>query len=141
MNQPMNELSALKLGLKTTLEAYYGAPVYVYDQPPKSINQYPSIVILALQPHDFPGMSDLVHSRIQLIVFAQVSENEEGWERLDDFMSRDGANSVQAAMATDVTWGSTVDTSWIEQVTNTGVRRDFGAPHISATFVYGYTRS
>ena len=146
-----NEWSLIKAGLKALLESHYvvHGGVTVFEQPPAAIHGFPALVLLFLSPVRFPSMGGggmgggvgMMQSTCSIVLFLQTSDYKDNWINLDEFMSRTGDKSIIEAMQSNPSWGEVVDTSWLEEITNTGIRRDFGGAYTSATFTYGFVKS
>ena len=128
-----NEISDAKDGLVTLLSTISG--LKVLDHPADSISEFPAAVVMfqsrdvsdTLAGNDFTG-------ELKVVLLVSSSNTKEAYDTLDSFMDPLGANSIEAAMSADVTWGGKVDDGRLVSVNNVGRRKLWGGSYIAADF-------
>ena len=134
-----NEISDAKDGLVTILTAISG--LRVLDHPADSLSEFPAAVIMfesrdasdTLAGSDFTG-------ELKVVLLASSSNTKEAYDTLDSFMDPLGANSIEAAINADVTWGGKVDDGRLVSVDNVGRRKLWGGSYIAADFHIGFVK-
>ena len=63
-----------------------------------------------------------------------AADASEGFDRLYDFMAPSGESSIEAAAASDPTWGGSVDDGRLASIDNAGRRRLWGGEYMAADF-------
>ena len=128
-----NEIRAAVEGLASLLE---GIPsLRVHRQPPATLNELPAAVVLfesrgasrTLGGTGFAG-------RIRVVLAVSAAEASVGFDRLYDFMGPSGESSIEAAAASDPTWGGSVDDGRLASIDNAGRRRLWGGEYVAADF-------
>ncbi len=128
-----NEISDAKDGLVTLLATISG--LRVLDHPADSISEFPSAVVMfesrnasgTMAGSDFAG-------ELKVVLLVSSSNTKEAYDTLDSFMDPLGANSVEAAINADVTWGGKVDDGRLVSVDNIGRRKLWGGSYVAADF-------
>ena len=128
-----NEISDAKDGLVTILSAISG--LSVLGHPADSISEFPAAVVMfesrdasdTLAGSDFTG-------ELKVVLLVSSSNTKEAYDTLDSFMDPLGANSIEAVINDDVTWGGKVDDGRLVSVNNVGLRSLWGGGYIAADF-------
>ena len=128
-----NEIRAAMDGLASLLEGVPG--LRVHRQPPPVLNELPAAVVLfesrgasrTLGGTGFAG-------RIRVVLAVSAAEASVGFDRLYDFMGPSGESSIEAAAASDPTWGGSVDDGRLASIDNAGRRRLWGGEYVAADF-------
>ena len=134
-----NEISDAKDGLATLLSTISG--LRVLDHPADSIGEFPSAVVMfesrnasdTLAGNGFTG-------ELKVVLLVSSSNTKEAYDTLDSFMDPLGANSVEAAINADVTWGGKVDDGRLVSVDNVGRRKLWGGSYIAADFHISFVK-
>ena len=134
-----NEISDAKDGLATLLSTLSG--LRVLDHPADSICEFPSAVVMfesrnasdTLAGNGFAG-------ELKVVLLVSSSNTKEAYDTLDSFMDPLGANSVEAAINADVTWGGKVDDGRLVSVDNVGRRKLWGGSYIAADFHISFVK-
>ena len=134
-----NEISDAKDGLATLLATISG--LRVLDHPADSISEFPSAVVMfesrnasdTLAGSGFAG-------ELKVVLLVSSSNTKEAYDTLDSFMDPLGANSIEAAISADVTWGSKVDDGRLVSVNNIGRRKLWGGSYIAADFHISFVK-
>ncbi len=127
-------------GLASLLEGVPG--LRVHRQPPAALNELPAAVVLfesrgasrTLGGHGFAG-------RIRVVLAVSAADASEGSDRLYDFMAQSGESSIEAAAASDPTWGGSVDDGRLASIDNAGRRKLWGGEYLAADFHFDVVRS
>ena len=117
-----NEISDAKDGLETLLSTI--SDLRVLDHPADSISEFPAAVVMfesrdvsdTLAGGDFTG-------ELKVVLLISSSNTKEAYDTLDSFMDPLGANSVEAAINADTTWGGKVDDGRLVTINNVGQRK------------------
>ena len=128
-----NEIRAAIDGLASLLEGVPG--LRVHRQPPAALNELPAAVVLfesrgasrTLGGNGFAG-------RIRVVLAVSSADASEGSDRLYDFMAQSGESSIEAAAASDPTWGGSVDYGRLASIDNAARRRLWGGEYLAADF-------
>ena len=72
--------------------------------------------------------------RIRVVLAVSAADAGEGFDRLYDFMAQSGESSIEAAAASDPTWGGSVDDGRLASIDNAGRRRLWGGDYLAADF-------
>jgi len=128
-----NEIRPAVDGLASLLEGVPG--LRVHRQPPPVLNELPAAVVLfesrggsgTLGGSGFAG-------RIRVVLAVPAVDASEGSDRLYDFMAQSGESSIEAAAASDPTWGGSVDDGRLASIDNAGRRRLWGGEYLAADF-------
>ena len=128
-----NEIRAAMDGLASLLEGVPG--LRVHRQPPPVLNELPAAVVLfesrgASRTLGGTGFS----GRIRVTLAVSAAEASEGFDRLYDFMGPSGESSLEAAAASDPTWGGSVDDGRLASIDNAGRRKLWGGEYVAADF-------
>ncbi len=128
-----NEISDAKDGLVTLLATISG--LGALDYPVDSISEFPAAVVMfesrkasdTLAGTGFTG-------ELKVVLLVSSANTKEAYDTLDSFMDPLGANSVEAAINADVTWGGKVDDGRLVSVNNVGRRKLWGGSYVAADF-------
>ena len=128
-----NEIRAAVEGLASLLEGVPG--LRVHRQPPAALNELPAAAVLfesrgasrTLGGTGFAG-------RVRVVLAVPAADASEGFDRLYEFMAQSGESSIEAAAASDPTWGGSVDDGRLASIDNAGRRRLWGGEYIAADF-------
>ena len=134
-----NEISDAKEGLVTLLSTISG--LRVLDHPADSISEFPSAVVMfesrnasdTLAGSGFAG-------ELKVVLLVSSSNTKEAYDTLDSFMDPLGANSIEAAISVDVTWGSKVDDGRLVSIDNVGRRKLWGGSYVAADFHISFVK-
>lgn len=105
----MAPLSAIRTALKTVLEGSL-ATTRIYDMLPEMLNP-PFVAVLYTGPVEEPHatLGGNSYDEFSLIVGVQANDLPNAQEALDGYMSKSGANSVQACLDAAGTMSGVVD--------------------------------
>ena len=128
-----NEIRAAVEGLASLLEGVPG--LRVHRRPPATLNELPAAVVL----FESRGASSTLggngfEGRFRVVLAVSAADASEGLDRLYDFIAQSGKSSIEAAAATDPTWGGSVDDGRLESIDNPGRRKLWGGEYIAADF-------
>ncbi len=128
-----NEIRAAIDGLASLLEGVPG--LRVHRQSPRALNELPAAVVL----FESRGASDTLGGngfagRIRVVLAVSAADASEGFDRLYDFMAQSGDSSIEAAAASDPTWGGNVDDGRLASIDNAGRRKLWGGEYLAADF-------
>lgn len=102
----MSELSDIRNGLKTVVEAYYsGFDFVVYPYEPDSQLEYPCLVVHPTEDLDYqrtPQAND-VRFRLQATLYIFITDSVELETEMDKYRSPTGTESLRAAVKSDDT--------------------------------------
>ena len=135
-----NEIRAAVDGLASLLEDIPG--LRVHRRPPAALNQLPAAVVLFESRGASPTLGGSgFAARIRVVLAASAADAPGGFDTLYDFMAHSEPSSIQAAAASDPTWGGTVDDAQLSHVDNPGRRRLWGADYTAADFHFHAVKS
>ena len=128
-----NDIRAAVEGLASLLEDVPG--LRVHRQPPATLNELPAAVVIfesrgASRTLGGTGFS----GRIRVTLAVSAADASQGFDGLYDFMAQSGESSVEAAAASDPTWGGSVDDGRLASIDNAGRRRLWGGEYVAADF-------
>ena len=128
-----NEIRAAVDGLASLLEGVPG--LRVHRQPPAALNELPAAVVL----FESRGASGTLGGagfagRIRVVLAVPAADASDGFDRLYDCMAQSGESSIEAAAASDPTWGGSVDDGRLVSIDNAGRRRLWGGEYLAADF-------
>ena len=106
----MSELSDIRNGLKTVVEAYYGSGFVVYPYQPDSQLEYPCLVVHPTEDLDYlrtPQTND-IGFRLQATLYLFIQDSVELETEMDKYRSPTGVESLRAAVKSDDTLNSSV---------------------------------
>ena len=134
-----DEISDAKDGLTTLLSTI--SDLRVLDHPADSISEFPAAVVMfesrdvsdTLAGGDFTG-------ELKVVLLVSSSNTKEAYDTLDSFMDPLGANSIEAAISADATWGGKVDDGRLVSVNNVGRRKLWGGSYIAADFHVSFVK-
>ncbi len=135
-----NEIRAAVEGLASLLEGIPG--LRVHRRPPPVLNELPAAVVLFESrgaPQTLAGTGFAGRVRVTLVVSA--ADASEGSGRLYDFMAQSGESSIEAAAASDPTWGGSVDDGRLASIDSAGPRKLWGGEYIAADFHFEAVKS
>ncbi len=126
-------------GLSEILAALPG--LRVLDHPPASISETPAAVVLfesrdaalTLGGTSFAG-------RMKVVLAVASASAGEAYRSLEEYTEPSGANSVQAAVDADTTWGGAVDDGRLVSIDNVGARRLWGGVYTAADFHFRFIK-
>ena len=135
----MGTIAEARQGLANALATLPG--LRVLDYQPASVSELPAAVVqfesrgtgLTLGGLSFAG-------RMKVVLVVSSASSREAQRTLEEYMESEGANSVQAAVAADHTWGGNVDDGRLESVDNVGVRRLWGGMYTAADFHFRFVK-
>ena len=128
-----NEIGAAVEGLASLLEGVPG--LRVHRRPPAVLNELPAAVVL----FESRGASQTLAGtgfagRVRVTLVVPAADAREGFDRLYDFMAQSGESSIEAAAASDPTWGGSVDDGRLASIDKAGRRKLWGGEYVAADF-------
>ncbi len=134
-----NEIGAAVEGLASLLDGVPG--LRVHRQPPAALNELPAAVVLfesrgasgTLGGIEFAG-------RVRVVLAVHAADASEGPDRLYEFMAQSGESSIEAAVASDPTWGGSVDDGRLVSIDNAGRRRLWAGEYLAADFHFNVVK-
>ena len=135
----MGAIADARRGLSEALAALPG--LRVLDYPPTSVSEAPAAVVLfesrgaalTLGGTSFAG-------RMKVVLAVASASAGEAYRSLEEYMGPEGANSVQAAVEADATWGGNVDDGRLVSIDNVGPRRIWGGVYTAADFHFRFVK-
>ena len=129
-----------KRGLAAALARIEGLRVYDYE--PDGVHEFPAAIVRleSREPVETLG-GGAVRGSMRVEVLATAMDARQADETLDAFLEPQGAQSIESAVATDRTWGGTVDDGrlvWVEKI---GKRKVGGVQCLGADFCFWFVRS
>lgn len=135
----VNAIGAAKKGLAAALAGVEGLRVYDYE--PERVHEFPAAIVRleSREPVETLGGGAVRGSmRVEVLVSAMDARHAD--ETLGAFLEPQGAQSIEAAVAADRTWGGTVDDGRLVQVENIGRRKVGGVQCLGADFCFWFVR-
>ena len=135
-----SEIANAKDGLGTLI-GNISAIRQVFDYPPEDVHEMPAMVLLfesrdteqTIGGSTFQGI-------IRGTLLVSSASTKQAFDELDAYMEPLGTNSIEAAVDSDTTWGSTVDTGRLISVENVGYRDVGGGRYAAADFVFEFVK-
>ena len=129
-----------KKGLAAVLSGIEGLRVYDYE--PDGVHEFPAAIVRleSREPVETLG-GGAVRGSMRVEVLATAMDARHADETLGAFLEPQGAQSIEAAVTTDRTWGGTVDDGRLVRVEKIGKRKVGGVQCLGADFCFWFVRS
>lgn len=127
----MASIAAIRDGLKTRLATVTG--LYTHDTVPDAVNPPAAIVGLPTTvAYDFTFRAATTRFTFPVRVLVGRAAEAEAQDKLDGYLSADGATSIRAAIDGDPTLGGVASTSRVTAATGLGVYEVGATPYLGA---------
>ncbi len=135
----VNAIGAAKKGLAAALAGVEGLRVYDYE--PERVHEFPAAIVRleSREPVETLG-GGAVRGSMRVEALVPAADARQADETLGAFLEPQGAQSIEAAVAADRTWGGTVDDGRLVQVENIGRRKVGGVQCLGADFCFWFVR-
>ena len=129
-----------KRGLAAALSGIEGLRVYDYE--PDGVHELPVAIVRleSREPVETLG-GGAVRGSMRVEVLAPTEDARQADETLGAFLEPQGAQSIEAAVAADRTWGGAVDDGRLVRVDKVGRRNVGGVQCLGADFCFWFVRS
>ena len=129
-----------KRGLAAALSGIDGLRLYDYE--PDGVHEFPAAIVRleSREPVETLG-GGAVRGSMRVEVLVAAGDARHADETLVAFLEPKGAQSVEAAVTADWTWGGTVDDGRLVRVENIGRRKVGGVRCVGADFCFWFVRS
>lgn len=135
----VNAIGAAKKGLAAALAGVEGLRVYDYE--PERVHEFPAAIVRleSREPVETLG-GGAVRGSMRVEVLVPAADARQADETLGAFLESQGAQSIEAAVMTDRTWGGTVDDGRLVRVEKIGRRKVGGVQCLGADFCFWFVR-
>lgn len=135
----VNAIGAAKKGLAAVLARVEGLRVYDYE--PERVHEFPAAIVRleSREPVETLG-GGVVRGSMRVEALVPAADARQADDVLGAFLEPQGAQSIEAAVATDRTWGGTVDDGRLVRVENIGRRKVGGVQCLGADFCFWFVR-
>lgn len=135
-----NEFTAAKNALITILSRIDGLRVHDYAAPVP--NQYPAAIVRPESREPVETLSGgALRGGIRVELLVSAADPAHAASSLEAYIEPLGDRSIEAALATDPTWGGKVDDSRLIAIDNIGARKRPGASCIGADFHFQFIKT
>ena len=134
-----NEIRDAKDGLGTLLAGISG--LKVLDYPPAALHEFPAAVLLfeSRDARQTLGGSSFA-GKIKVVLLVLSANTQQAYDSLDGYMDPLGANSIEATVDADNTWGAKVDDGRLVSIANVGHRKLWGGWYVGADFHFEFVK-
>ena len=129
-----------KRGLAAVLSGIEGLRVYDYE--PDGVHEFPAAIVRleSREPVETLG-GGAARGSMRVEVLVPAADARQADDVLSAFLEPQGAQSIESAVATDRTWGGTVDDGRLVRVEKIGRRKVGGVQCLGADFCFWFVRS
>ena len=135
-----NEIGEAKRGLAAALSSIGGLRVFDYE--PESVNEFPAAIVRLESRESVETLGGgAVRGSLRVEALVSAADARQADEALVAFVEPQGAQSIEAAMSADPTWGGAVDDGRLVSVDNIGRREVGGVKCVGADFRFWFVVS